>query len=186
MTNEINHSIKQIINTLESDNAFLRLKFPFKLEDPSLVRSDFLEFTKKIGTPLSQDVNGQLILSVKNQSLSPNDAKVRGPNTNKKLSFHSDRCDVIAFLCLQPARSGGENQIVQSEEVEQVIRKERIDLHSILSQKFPYKTHTIDGANPLPYCEQPIFSNRDGFFCLFLPPGTNRPGRPRSSLSRFE
>ena len=122
-----------------------------------------------MGTPLSQNTEGDLVLSIKNAGLSTDDPKVRGPNTNKKLSFHSDRCDVIAFLCLQPAKSGGENQIVQSEEVEQIIRKERIDLYTILSQKFPYKTHTIDGANPLPYCEQPIFSSRDGFFaCSYL------------------
>ena len=129
----------------------------------------FWNLCNLIGTPLSQSTQGEKILSIKNAGLSADDPKVRGPNTNQKLSFHSDRCDVIAFLCLQPARSGGENQIVQSEEVEQVIRKERIDLHTILSQKFPYKTHTIDGANPLPYCEQPIFSNRDGFFaCSYL------------------
>lgn len=129
----------------------------------------FWNLCNLIGTPLSQSIKGEKILSIKNAGLSTDDPKVRGPNTNKKLSFHSDRCDVIAFLCLQPAKSGGENQIVQSEEVEQVIRKERVDLHTILSQKFPYKTHTIDGANPLPYCEQPIFSNRDGFFaCSYL------------------
>jgi hypothetical protein len=169
MTNEINHSIKQIINTLEDDNGFLRLKFPFKLENLTLVRSVLLEFTQKIGTPLSQDINGQLILSVKNEALSPNDSKVRGPNTNKKLSFHTDRCDVIVFLCLQPAKSGGENQIVNSDQVESTIKKERPDLHKILCKKFPYKTHTIDQANPLPYCEQPIFSWRDSFFaCSYL------------------
>ena len=29
-----------------------------------------------------------------------------GPNTRKRLSFHTDRCDVIGFLCLRQARSG--------------------------------------------------------------------------------
>ena len=65
MTNEINHSIKQIINTLEEDNGFLRLKFPFKLENLTLVRSDLLEFTQKIGTPLSQDINDSSFLALK-------------------------------------------------------------------------------------------------------------------------
>ena len=104
-----------------------------------------------------------MVLSVKNAALSENDPKVRGPNTNKKLSFHTDRCDVIAFLCLQPAKSGGENQIVESEKIQQIIKKERPDLHSTLCQNFPYKTHTIDSANTLPFCEQPIFSWRNDF-----------------------
>lgn len=129
----------------------------------------FLKFCQKLGTPLSQNIEGDLVLSVQNAELSKNDPKVRGPNTNQKLSFHTDRCDVIAFLCIQPAKSGGENQIVQSENIEKIIRKERPELHAVLCQKFPYKTHTIDGANPMPFCEQPIFSWRNGFFaCSYL------------------
>ena len=169
MTKEPDSSIKQLINSLDENNGFLRLKFPFKLENLNTTRADFLNLSKKIGTPVSQDVKGQLILSVKNEALSTNDSKTRGPNTNKKLSFHTDRCDVIAFLCIQPAKSGGENQIVNSYQIESTIKNERPDLHKILCQKFPYKTHTIDQANPLPYCEQPIFSWRDSFFaCSYL------------------
>lgn len=129
----------------------------------------FLDFCKKIGTPLSQNTEGDLVLSVKNAALSENDPKVRGPNTNKKLSFHTDRCDVIAFLCLQPAKKGGENQVIESEKIEKIIKNERPELHATLCQKFPYKTHTIDKANTLPFCEQPIFSWCDNFFaCSYL------------------
>ena len=128
-----------------------------------------MEFCKKIGTPLSQNENGENLLSVRDQSLGEKDPRTRGPNTNKKLSFHTDRCDVIGFLCLQPAKSGGENQIIQSKKVEKIIKKERPDLHEILYQKFPYKTHSIDPANPLPFCEQPIFSSQNGYFaCSYL------------------
>jgi hypothetical protein len=169
MTKEPDSSIKQLINSLDENNGFLRLKFPFKLENLNTTQADFLNLSKKIGTPVSQDVKGQLILSVKNEALSPNDSKTRGPNTNKKLSFHTDRCDVIAFLCIQPAKTGGENQIVNSYQIESTIKNERPDLHKTLCQKFPYKTHTIDQANPLPYCEQPIFSWCDSFFaCSYL------------------
>lgn len=129
----------------------------------------FVNLCDMIGTPLSQNTLGDLILSVKDEALSANDPKIRGPNTNKKLSFHTDRCDVIGFICLQPAKSGGENQIVNSYQIESTIKNERPDLHKILCQKFPYKTHTIDNANPLPYCEQPIFSWREGYFaCSYL------------------
>ena len=109
------------------------------------------------------------MLSVKNKGWNKNDPRTRGPNTNRKLSFHTDRCDVICFLCLQPAKFGGENQIVNSMEVEKLIKQEEPFLHEILCQKFPYKTHTIDQANPLTYCEQPIFSWCSGMFaCSYL------------------
>ena len=56
-----------------------------------------------------------------------------------------------------------------SSKIENIIKNERPELHNILCQKFPYKTHTIDEANPLLFCEQPIFSWRNGFFaCSYL------------------
>ncbi len=158
---------EKIAEILELPSGSVRFNSDFDFLSDS--KSWFLNFCQKIGTPLSQNTKGDYVLSVKNEALSKNDPKIRGPNTNKKLSFHTDRCDVIAFLCLQPAKSGGENQIVQSERIEKLIKEERPDLHTILCQKFPYKTHTIDSANPLPFCEQPIFSWRDGFFaCSYL------------------
>ncbi len=158
---------EKIAEILELPSGSVRFNSAFDFLSDS--KSWFLNFCQKIGTPLSQNTKGDYVLSVKNEALSKNDPKIRGPNTNKKLSFHTDRCDVIAFLCLQPAKSGGENQIVQSERIEKLIKEERPDLHTILCQKFPYKTHTIDSANPLPFCEQPIFSWRDGFFaCSYL------------------
>ena len=169
MTYESNISIPQIEDFLEQSKGWLRMRFPTKLDLNHNPQSAFLNLIKQIGTPVSQDDRGALILSVKNQSLGAEDKRTRGPNTNRKLSFHTDRCDVIAFLCLQPAMSGGENQIVNSEEVEKTIKNERPDLHAILCQKFPYKTHNIDPKNPLSFCEQPIFSWTESHFaCSYL------------------
>lgn len=161
--------INQIHKTLEEESGWL--KFFCKIDDT--VRNSpnqfFLDLAKQIGTPVSQNEKGDLILSVKDASFASNDPKFRGPYTNKKLSFHTDRCDVIGFLCLHPAKKGGENQIIRSEEVKKIIQVERPYLYEILCKNFPYKTHTIDSANPLPFCEQPIFSNRNGYFaCSYL------------------
>ena len=161
-------SFNKLADNLEKKPGFILTKT--EIEEPiENTKTWFLSICQKLGTPLSQNIEGDLVLSVQNAELSKYDPKVRGPNTNQKLSFHTDRCDVIAFLCIQPAKSGGENQIVQSENIEKIIRKERPDLHAVLCQKFPYKTHTVDGANPMPFCEQPIFSWRNGFFaCSYL------------------
>ena len=161
-------SFNKLADNLEKKPGFILTKT--EIEEPiENTKTWFLSICQNLGTPLSQNIEGDLVLSVQNAELSKNDPKVRGPNTNQKLSFHTDRCDVIAFLCIQPAKSGGENQIVQSENIEKIIRKERPELHAVLCQKFPYKTHTVDGANPMPFCEQPIFSWRNGFFaCSYL------------------
>ena len=155
---------------LENGSGF---SFFSKPVDESVLLSDpknyFLELSKRIGFPLSQSVHGERILDVRDRAYSKKDQRARGPYSNRKLGFHTDRCDVIGFLCLQPAANGGENQIVSSESVQKIIKKERPDLHDILCQAFPYKRHVIDSLNPLPYCLQPIFSMTDGFFaCSYL------------------
>ena len=80
-----------------------------------------------IGTPISQSTEGDLILDIRDKGFSIKDNRARGPYSNRKLGFHTDRCDVIGFLCLQPAKEGGENQIVNSQEVADIIRNEKPD-----------------------------------------------------------
>lgn len=124
----------------------------------------FLWLASQLGTPVSQNATGDLMLSVRNEAFGKDDSRTRGPNTNRKLSFHTDRCDVIAFLCLRQSMTGGENELVSSPALYEVIRKERPDLLKVLMQPFPYKRHLVDTGNALPYCEQPIFSFCDGHF----------------------
>ena len=124
----------------------------------------FKQIASVVGHPISQSASGERIFSVRDAGLADNDPRARGPNTKKKLSFHTDRCDVIGFLCLRQARSGGENQLVSSPALFNVIRQRRPDLLKVLMQPFLYLRHTVDTANDLPYTEQPIFSFFDGHF----------------------
>ena len=150
----------------KTDRVFL--SFPTQWMNQSYYdpKITFLNFQKGIGYPLSQSIHGERIW-MSGSGLFKNDQRARGPYSNRKLGFHTDRCDVIGFLCLQPAANGGENQIVSSESVQKIVSG-RSDLHDILLRLFPYKRHVIDFLNSLPYCLQPIFSITDGFFCLFL------------------
>lgn len=127
-------------------------------------RRMFLDLASEIGTPISQSAKGELVFSVRDEGYAETDPRMRGPNTRKKLSFHTDRCDVIAFLCLQPAREGGENEIVSSMAVYNEIRRRRPDLLQQLLEPYFYKRHTVDSGNDLPYCRQPVFSFHEGHF----------------------
>ena len=157
------------LNELENGDGIIRIKSEKLLNQISSPQSWFLKFCQKLGTPISQSPEGDLVLSVRDQSFGITDSRTRGPNTKSKLGFHTDRCDVIAFLCLMPAKSGGENQVVDSQKVENIIFTERPDLHLILKQKFPYKRHIVDKGNQKPYVMQPIFSEFNGYFaCSYL------------------
>ncbi len=155
---------------LEDGSGALLLKgFPISKHNKNSAREAFKVWSKSLGTLLSQNENGDATFDVSDAGLGQNDPRTRGPNTNRKLSFHTDRCDVIAFLCWRQARSGGENQLVSSLHLYNEIAQRRPDLLAVLMEPFIYKRHTVDLGNSQPWCEQPIFSFQDGHFaCSFL------------------
>jgi alpha-ketoglutarate-dependent taurine dioxygenase len=124
----------------------------------------FYGLTTYLGTAVSQSSAADLVFDVRDEGYKTAAAKTRGPNTSKSLSFHTDRCDVIAFLCLQQAITGGENQLVSSVAVYNQILSERPDLLQTLTQPFYYKRHNVDTGNTAAYCQQPVFSFCEGRF----------------------
>ncbi|WP_232221477.1 TauD/TfdA family dioxygenase [Burkholderia sp. WSM2232] len=56
----------------------------------------------------------------------------RGYNTNAALDFHADSCDVVALLCLHPAKSGVKSKITSSFAMVEEIRKRRQELIHVL------------------------------------------------------
>jgi alpha-ketoglutarate-dependent taurine dioxygenase len=136
--------------------------------DESLRRL-FWGLTTHLGTAVSQSAHGERIFSVRDEGFKVGQPQARGPNTNKRLSFHTDRCDVIAFLCVKPAKSGGENQLVSSVAVYNEMLSRRPDLVDVLMQPFYYRRHNVDTGNQQPWCRQPIFSFHEGHFaCSYL------------------
>ncbi|MEM8954005.1 MAG: TauD/TfdA family dioxygenase [Verrucomicrobiota bacterium] len=160
----------RIQSALEHGSGATLLRgLPIENLSESEAKELFLSLTQVVGSPLSQSVEGDLVFSVRDAGFKADDPRARGPNTRKKLSFHTDRCDVIAFLCLKQARTGGENEVVSSLTLYHEIARRRPDLLEILTQPFPYKRHTIDPANRLGHCLQPIFSiYKNHFSCAFL------------------
>ena len=57
----------QIANLLENEPGYLKFKFPSEYMSTDSPKPYFLEFTQKIGTPLSQNTQGDTVLSVKNE-----------------------------------------------------------------------------------------------------------------------
>jgi len=143
--------------------------FPVKDQTKDNAREAFREWCAGLGNLLSQNETGDTLFDVADAGLGKDDPRTRGPNTNKKLSFHTDRCDVIAFLCWKQAKVGGENELISSMQLYNEIAQRRPDLLEELMGSFVYKRHTVDLGNNLPYVEQPIFSfQEDHFACSFL------------------
>ena len=151
--------LKQIQDRLENGCGAVRLLgFPIRDVNLDIARNAFWALVRHIGTPVSQSAQGERIFSVRDAGFAADDKRARGPNSRKKLGFHTDRSDVIAFLCYKQALSGGENQLVSSVAIFNQMLDERPDLVEVLMQPYLYQRHNVDTGNELPYCEQPIFS----------------------------
>jgi hypothetical protein len=122
-----------------------------------------------LGTPVSQSPEGDRIFSVRDAGFPSEDPRSRGPNTTRELSFHTDRSDVVGFLCLRQAAEGGANEVASAMRVYNVIRGRRPELLDVLQEPFYYLRHTVDHGNDRPWCRQPVFSFTGGkFACCFL------------------
>ena len=161
--------LNNIASSLENGSGVVIIKnLPVLGLNEIEAKKMFLNLVSMIGTPVSQSAEGEMIFSVRDSGFSDDDPRSRGPNTRKKLSFHSDRCDVIGFLCLQQAMSGGENQIVSSVAIHNYMIENHPELLELLYEPFYYKRHNVDTVNKLPYCRQPIFSVTEGEFACNL------------------
>ncbi len=157
--------LARIQDQLENGSGATIIKgFPVEGFTTSQAERHFWGVSSYIGTAVSQSATGERIFHVRDEGFQEGHPKARGPNTRKRLRFHTDRCDVIGFMCLQQALSGGVNQLVSSVAVYNQILEERPDLLSELMSPYYYKRHNVDTGSTLPYCQQPIFSFRDGLF----------------------
>ncbi|QDU10453.1 TauD/TfdA family dioxygenase [Gimesia aquarii] len=157
--------LKQIQHQLEYGSGACQLKrFPVENYSSSELESLFWLLSIHLGTPVSQSATGEKVFHVRDEGYQVGQAQARGPNTRKRLSFHTDRCDVIGFLCIQPAVSGGNNQLVSSVSLYNEMRTKCPELANVLMQPFYYLRHNVDTGNQKPFCQQPIFSVHEGHF----------------------
>lgn len=157
--------LSRIQDSLErGSGAALIRGLPMERFQGERARFLFWGLAQHMGTPLSQSADGARLFSVRDERLGAEDRRTRGPNTRKRLSFHTDRCDVIGFLCLRQAKAGGENSVVSSVSLFNALLSRQPRLVDVLRQPFVYKRHNVDGGNELSFCEQPIFSVFEGHF----------------------
>lgn len=161
--------LQRVQHDLEHGSGVIRLLgFPADEVPEDLAMRAMWVIGRSIGTPISQSAAGERLFSVRDSGLANNDAKARGPNTRKKLSFHTDRCDVIGFMCFRQALSGGANDIVSSATLFNELLADRPELVEVLMQPYLYKRHNVDLGNELPYVQQPVFTFREGHFAANL------------------
>jgi hypothetical protein len=120
--------------------------------DPSLsddeLKKQYWIIGAHLGKVVPQNPQGELMGSVTDKgSRYKDDVHARGYTSNDELVFHSDVGDAVALLCVRPAKSGGENAIISTMALYNVVLNEAPHLMPILYEGFPvYIRDDTDGV----------------------------------------
>jgi len=122
----------------------------------------------QLGTPVSQNVDGDLLGHVRDTGASPRDHDVRLYKTRAELAFHTDGADVIGLLCLRSGRSGGESRIASSVYVFNEIVRRRPDLAPLLLRVYQHHAHGQSGPSGPKIFGLPIVALNGPVFRMML------------------
>jgi len=138
--------------------------FPLDRFDREETAIAYIGLGSWLGSTMSQNKFGHILGHVKDLGGDYNDPQTRGYMTSAEMRFHTDACDYVGLLCLQPSKSGGASRIASSVTVHNRMLERRPDLVKVLTEDF-YRSRSGEvSAGDLPYFKQPIFSFTEGYF----------------------
>jgi hypothetical protein len=118
----------------------------------------FLGLGLHLGSLRSQNARGHLLGHVRDQGLSSQDPNVRIYQTRERQNYHTDSCDVVALLCLHPARSGGLSSLVSTVTIFNELRHHRPDLTRILLEPIETDRRGEVAPGQGPFFRIPVFN----------------------------
>lgn len=148
---------------LEGRGFVLFRGFPLDSMDMLEAAYGYAAIGRYFGNLLAQNPQGDVLGKVTNQSKNwKTDPSVRGYQTNMHMDFHSDSCDCVALLCVNPAKSGGLSAIVSSVAIYNHMKTQRPELAKVLCQPFAYDRRGEEMNGVLPYYSTALFHEHDG------------------------
>jgi hypothetical protein len=115
-----------------------------------------------IGAARPQNAKGHALGHVKDLGLSSSDPNSRVYQTRERQTYHTDSCDIVALLCLRPAKSGGLSSLVSSVTVFNEMRRRRPDLAKILFEPVETDRRGEIDVGQKPYFLIPVFNWHEG------------------------
>jgi len=96
--------------------------------DASQLRTLMWTLGIAVGDPMVQNARGELLGEVTDYGHDYQANNVRGYTTRSELAFHCDASEIVALLCVHPARQGGHSKIVCSAAIHNEILATRPEL----------------------------------------------------------
>jgi hypothetical protein len=100
-----------------------------------------------VGGIVAQRPGPAPLMHVRDTGADPSQAQTRSYQHNGRLGYHSDPSDVVALLCVRPAKSGGLSAVISSVAVHNEVVHTRPDLAEVLYQPWWHDRRTGDGPD---------------------------------------
>jgi hypothetical protein len=144
-----------------------------------------------LGKAVMQNALGHMIGHERDLGHDRNDPHHRNYQTNQDTDFHAERCDIVGLLCLQPAKQGGELQIVSSITVYNEMLKRRPDLVAEMIKPLYRDRRGEVPAGKEPWYTLPMFCFQNGYLSvrggyLFVKSAQRFPEVPRLTDAQRE
>lgn len=110
---------------------------------------------RHVGRTAAQTEGGH-VQHVRDLGVDPSGSTSRSYQHSGRLGYHADPNDVVALLCVRPARSGGLSRIVGSVAVHNEIVRTRPDLAEVLYQ--PWWRDRRSGDGPDSFYRSPVYA----------------------------
>ena len=155
--------LKKLLHELLEGRGFFMLRgLPVERLGLEASAIAYLGIGRHFGSLRSSNARGHLLGHVKDVGADIKDGNTRFYQTSRRLEYHTDSADIVALLCLQTAKSGGESFIASSMTVYNEILKRRPDLLDAAFLPFPTDRRGEVPAGMKPWFEIPIFNRHAG------------------------
>lgn len=198
--------LADIADELEQGRGLLLLRgLSVAHDDTDDLRRIFVGIGSHLGTIVPQSARGERLGEIQDEG--PEVGQAHGQmaasggetflssrarvHTTGQLRFHTDRTDVVALLCIRPARSGGVSKIASSVAIHNAMLDCRPDLLERLFQAFPRSRFGEETKDPRLTYDLPVFAMADGHFTshysrTYIEAAQMIPGVRRLSAAQIE
>lgn len=140
---------------------------PVKSYSQEMAAAIFCGLGAHLGSARSQNAAGHILGHVRDIGARLNDPSTRIYQTSERGSFHTDSADVVALMCLQDAKEGGDSLLVSAETIYNLMRATRPDLLALLFDPIATDRRGEVPSGMKPYMTIPPFSWHDGRLTVF-------------------
>ena len=144
---------------------------PVENQDEAVIRALYWGIGLYLGEAVTQNLAGDYVATISDRGLDVHALNVKPSQTNAEQRPHTDPGDVVALLCLQPARQGGLSRIASTVAIHNHLLAHHPDLLPVLYRGFHHDLRDDAsaaapfGCTPAPV---PVFRHRDGALsCVF-------------------